>query len=225
MDYAGPSIEPSWIEQIGIIAPPHENNSWLKIVWVAGDWWEPVHRWGIYQMTPYHSAPDFLRGDLLGPNPRERGYYDTVLGHFMPDPACNVDRIQWELYRETRCYSKLIYCVQGRKGGHKRRFTKVESQEAMMLGASSQPPAIGDLPFAQPDQRTWARLAELDTFRSYNMMLDVLARSPEVLEREEQEIATRMRDAVRKHIGAQIEEVLEPHERELAEMHSVLHST
>lgn len=224
MDYAGPTVEPSWIEELERIAPPSDNLSSLRLVWVAGDWWEPVHRWCIYQMQSYHRVPEILRADLRGPHPRLRASWDPIKGVFVPDPHCNVDRIQWELYRETGCYGRLYYVLQGSKGGHKRRFTRVESQEAQILGHSGQPPAPGDLPFAQPDQRTWDRLAQLDTFRSYNMMLDVMKRSPEMLEREEQDALNRMRDKVQKWIGDQIEEELEPHERELAEMHKVIHA-
>lgn len=172
MDYEGPTPEPSWQATLDRIAPPGGRLSWLKLVWVPGDPWEPVNRWVIHQMVPIDRAPELVQGDLMGRSPRERGRWDRVLGRFVPDPFCNVSLLQWQLFQDTRCFAKPYWIVQGSHGGHKKTFNRAESVISRMNGGPKQPPLVGDLPYATPDRRTFDKLAKLDIVRSYSYLLD-----------------------------------------------------
>lgn len=73
-----------------------------------------------------------------------------------------ISRRQWELYRETGCYSQRFWIVQGSHGGHKWRFSPVEQSYLKSRGLPWDTPAPGDLPYADYDQRVHAKLVEMD---------------------------------------------------------------
>lgn len=170
IDYDGPTPDPSWQEELSRIAPRGSSLSWLKLVWVPGDAWEPVHRWTVWEMMDPPNIPEVVRADLAGRNPRVRGRYDGVLKEFIPDPACNVSYQQWKLYQQTGAYGRMLWIVQGNRGGHKRRFTRAESVISRAHGGPESPPVIGELAFAKPDRRTFVKLAQMDKVRLYSAL-------------------------------------------------------
>lgn len=208
MDWTAPTQEASWQATLDLIAPPGGRLSWLKLVWVPGDRWEPVHRWCVYQMLPIDRAPSLVRDDLRGPSPRVRGRWDRVLGRFIPDPTCNVNLLQWQLYQDTHCYGRPYWIVQGTQGGHKKSFNRIESQVARMNGAPDQPPLIGDLPFASPDQRTFDKLLKLDLVRSYGMLLDRAAKNPAAIDEHDERLLEDMRGKVWKWLESQVQDAV-----------------
>ena len=208
MDYQGPAPDETWQATLDTITPPGGRLSWLRLVWVPGDPWEPVHRWVIYQMLPIDRANDFVRADLRGPSPRERGRFDKILGTFQPDPNCNIDLLQWDLYRATGCYGRPYWIVQGSQGGHKRTFNRVESTVSRMNGGPAQPALIGDLPYATPDRRTFDKLAKLDLARSYSFLLSRVQARPEALEEHDEMIVEQMRERVWTWLESQVQDVV-----------------
>lgn len=204
MDYAGPYQEPAWQAALDGIAPPGGRLSWLRLTWVAGDPWQPIGRWCIYQMLPIDRVNALVRESLLGPSPRVRGRYDEVLGRFIPDLDCNVDLIQWQLFQKTRCYGRPYWVVQGTEGGHKKLFNRAERAVCRMNNAPDEPPAIGDLPYAAPDQRTFDKLLKHDLARSYSYLLDRVSGSQEVFDMHEQQVIDGVRGQLWKWLASQV---------------------
>jgi hypothetical protein len=211
VQYDSPTPEASWQATLDAIAPPGGRLSWLKLVWIAGDEHEPVNRWGIFQMLPLDRAPTLVRDDLRGPSPRVRGRYDRVLGRFIPDPLCNVNLLQWQLYQQTGCYGKLYWIVQGSNGGHKRQFNRMESVVSRMNGGPDQPPLIGDLPYARPDNRTFDKIAKMDLVRTYSYLLDRASKAQHdaVLDMHDKNILEQMRGQVWKWLESQVAEAVQ----------------
>jgi hypothetical protein len=158
--------DPAWVAALAAVSPPSEHVSHLHLVWEAGDPWEPGQRWVLYELYPLHATDPVLLADCRGPNPRERAYYDQVTRQFVADPNCLVTQTQWRLYRETGRYGQPFWIVQGTKGGHKRWFNRTEQKLCKMAGLPPEPPSIGDLPYADPDGRTWAQLRAFDRLQA-----------------------------------------------------------
>lgn len=210
MDYEGPTPEPAWQATLDRIAPPGGRLSWFRLVWVPGDPWEEVCRWVIYQMLPIDRTPALIRDDLMGPSPRERGRYDDVLGRFIPDAYCNVSLLQWQLYQDTGCYGRMYWIVQGTKGGHKKAFNRAESVVSRLNGGPKQPPLIGDLCYATPDNRTFDKIAKNDLVRTYSYLLDKAdGADPELFDAHDQRILDEMRGQVWKWLADQVAEAIE----------------
>lgn len=200
VEWDGPARDVrSWEQMLEQVAPRQERATWLKPVWVAGDLFEAdrrddiVERWVIYQMYPLSLLEemldpamfDLILSDLHGPNPRNRTRYDYVMHQAHPDPRCNIDRIQWLLFKETGCFGRPLWVVQGDKGGHKRRWSHNEKAVSTMLGGPEEPPLPGDLPYAEPDWRTLAALAQINTLRQACDILAEVKRDPKLFSDEE----------------------------------------
>lgn len=202
-----------WQHELDLIAPRNDEVSWLHIGWISGDPWESssmgegyrdttgVGRWCIYQMTPAKrlrgtQAGDLVLPDLEGPHPRTFGWWNARDRVFEQRKVCNVNRYQWDLYRETGCFAQPYWIVQGTKGGHLRRYTPVQQKIAQMNGGEPSPPRIGDLPYAEPDRRTWSAIAQMDLLRAYDMMIDFADRKPEHLEAAETRQVQEMRESL-----------------------------
>lgn len=198
-----------WQPELDRLFPPNQSVSHLRLVWEPGDPWEHIGRWIIYVMVPFHRANELARISLLGPHPRSRGRYDHVKRQFYPDPACFVTRTQWELFHETGYYGYPYWVCQGDRGGHRYNFTRIERIVSVMHGGPEQPPAPGDLPYAEPDMRTIWKLAELDRMRAYRRMVDFALRRPEDLDAEEEEAARQVREAIWRWLDTSITDAFE----------------
>lgn len=188
-----------WERRLDEIAPRQDHLTWLKPVWVPGDLFERdrrenvVERWMIYQMYPLPlleqmlepSMYELILRDLHGPNPRNRTRYDRVLHQAFPDPRCNIDRMQWMLFRETGCFGRPLWVVQGDRGGHKRRWSHNESVVSQLLEGPEQPPLPGELPYAEPDWRTFHALAQINTLREACDVLAAVKKDPTLFDEED----------------------------------------
>lgn len=174
--------DPAWNRALSRIAPRSENINWLHIDWFAGDPWEPVERWVVYEMTPWDTLArqreharrfgfdDEIVADLTGPNPRTRGHFDRVLKRYVVDgePAL-IDRRQWVLFREFQCLAQPLWIIQGSRGGHKRHFTPSELRHLRTRGYPHKAaPAPGELPYAEFDERVLVQLAKMDRLRQWD---------------------------------------------------------
>jgi hypothetical protein len=171
---------PEWQAMLDAIAPPATRVPWLKLVWLAGEVYEPIQRWAIYEMIPNLG--------LLGPKRPGEKREETILGEFMdhppprwrgkwvedPDVAGGkrwqseslVSRLQYELFQQTRCAPSLLWIVQGANGGH--LYTLPPHANAVWEREAGQSwPAPGDLPYAEPDVRTFTALLERDRLRRW----------------------------------------------------------
>jgi hypothetical protein len=73
-------------------------------------------------------------------------------------PAPGITRQAWELFQKYDGWARPLYVIQGDQGGHKYRYTAWESRLAKAAGARPEPPFAGDLPYAEPDERTYENL-------------------------------------------------------------------
>lgn len=153
-------------------APPNDRFPWMKLIYEEGYPWEPVERYMIYTMIParmrdsseLHQA---VFEQLEDPHPPSAhgNYYDTVKEEFIRDPNCLITERAWHLFRETGCWGRPYWVIQGERGGHKRWFTRVERQILRMAKLPDTPPAPGDLPFAEWDDRVKKRLGMLNMLK------------------------------------------------------------
>lgn len=165
-----------WQASLDALFPRNNVFSWLMIRWWAGERWrvrhasgivqtrtEAVQRWVIYQMSLPGNIPELVLPDLQGPHPRTRGHWEPRTEEWVSD--CNVNRDQWEIYQETGCYAQPFWIIQGDRGGHKRRFTPVETRLLKANGLPGDAPAPGDLPYAELDNRVLSQLISYDRLR------------------------------------------------------------
>ena len=179
-----PETVRGWQEQLERVVPRAEGYvSHLRLVWEAGDPWDPVERWYLYDCTPRsvfesaatrrrimgcpedENADAILMRDLDGPSPREDGYFDSVLGEFVQtrDRECTLS--QWRLWQAHGVYGIPWWVIQGEGGGHKRWFSAPEQKALRYAGLPDTPPIPGALPYAPFDQRVIERVLAYDRLR------------------------------------------------------------
>jgi hypothetical protein len=142
-------VPESWQRQLAELAPRVQSLSWLKIVWIAGTPDDPIQRFVIFQMTQRDKIPATVLDMLTGPPPGK-------------DHRIDLMREQWDLFRETGCYGQPFWIIQGKHGGHKRHFNRIEQMTMKMHGRPQYPPVAGSLPYAPFDQRVIEKIAPLD---------------------------------------------------------------
>lgn len=185
MDREGPTKEPSWQGELDrISARQGPFDSWLKLVWVPGETWGPVERFFVYQMHHPLLIPEMYLADLTGEAPRSRGTWDRTKG-YRADPACTIDQLQWQLYRDTGYFGRPFWVVQGFKGGHRRRWDRYESVLSRMKGGPERPPLPGDLPYCDPDHRLWSALEREKEMTAALAILKMAERQPELMDEED----------------------------------------
>ena len=185
----------AWHNALWTIAPPSEKLSWLFLRWEAGDTWEPIERWCIWQMRPLHLVRPEIIKELKGPDPRSTGHY-CAAGACMCELKSNawrggcaglIDRQQWLTYRETGCYGTRWWFIQGDQGGHKHRLDETESRVSKLFGGPVDTPCPGDLPYADFDLRTFRKIAQMDKVRCWKGMASYLERKHDQMDAEEHE--------------------------------------
>lgn len=185
--------DPHWQHELDRIAPPADTLSGLKILWEPGDHWAPRERWVIWQVYPVDRKgrpviPWYVPEDALyGPSPRATGHA-CVAGYCTcaikanawvegPKSSFGIDVWQWQLFQQTGRFHKRWWVVQGPDGGHPYRYDAFEQKYRKMKGESPDAPRIGALPYAEPDLRTWGRIAGLNLLRAHNEMTDFQSRT------------------------------------------------
>lgn len=160
---------PEWVEALRDVSPLTNAHGSLMLVWEPGDPWTPGQRWMLYEMLAPEQANYETVLALRGPNPRATGHMCTsrpVPGQF----AClcrvklegwrqedgspsEISLTQWKLYQQTGKVGRPFWVIQGSKGGHKAFLTSEEERFLRMADKPTTLPAIGDLPYAEFDQR------------------------------------------------------------------------
>lgn len=163
-------VPPEWQDALERVSGQARSDRvpWLKLVWEPGEAWEPVERWVIYEMIPRarllsHRAgreqAEAILADLAGPPPVSRRSWKVKDGRRVLSTTCFVTQREWELYRTTGCYGRPYWVLQGDHGGHKKWFNPVEQRLLRLAGRPSEPPDLGDLPYAGWDRRVEDALA------------------------------------------------------------------
>lgn len=192
---------------------------WPFLAWIPGEPWCPVQRWGIFEMIPASilrrddmaQARDGGRGlvmeDLEGPHPRARWHYDSTLGRMTPGQDAHglVTLQEWQIFRETGCWARLTWVIQGVWGGHKRRLSQGEILTLRAFGRNGDVPAPGDLPYAPFDERVMAMLAEHDRVKEEYDKYRVAKLTMKGLRHRRREAEVRFRERLLKWLDHQIE--------------------
>jgi hypothetical protein len=226
IEYDGRRPDPMVVRELRQAASPNERVNWLHVEWFAGDPWEPVERFVVYEMIPEATlrASDRFQAQFgyrdewlaacLGPNPRTMGRFDRVLGKFVSSGdayggASLIDRRQWILFRRYRALAMPVWIVQGSRGGHKRHFTPIEAQVARQAGWEfSEPPAPGELAFAPVDRRTVEALAALDRLRKWSYLTAWRRRTAGMVWKERAQVELEFRKGLSAFIDRQIEDAV-----------------
>jgi hypothetical protein len=157
-----------WEAELAELSPPTSKFTYLKLLWEPGYPWEPVERFLLYQLVPRRALTSEFQQAIVEqlehplPPSKMGNYYDAVLGTFVRNPDCLITERAYWLYRETGCWGRPYWVIQGDKGGHKRWFSEVEKKFLRLANLPSDPPAPGDLPYAPWDERVKAALATHD---------------------------------------------------------------
>ena len=153
---------PSWQEQLDRITPPSraENKARAVIWWEPGDEWEPIQRWIIYQVLPKKTIPAHILKQLEGPHPRSTGAYSEKLGCWKGGCAPDITKTAWAIYQKFGGWAKPYWVLQGDNGGHRYALFPYERVLLHLYAGKKDVAAPGDLPYCEPDQRTWNALFE-----------------------------------------------------------------
>ena len=211
-----------WVHRLHTMRPMTDHTTGLAIAWEPGDPWEPVQRWFIYEVFPKHAIPDPIREQLEGPHPREQGHpcfgkndYGTWCQCPIPKmrwvggTSPSITRQAWTLYRKYGGWARPLWVIQGKDGGHKYRFTQWESRLSAMVGGPQQPPAAGDLPYAEPDERTWEHVhlyADPALLKMYRGLVGFGLRRPGDFDATDQKAAEFAAKEVLKSFGLRVSE-------------------
>jgi hypothetical protein len=173
-----------WQRMLDEHCPVTDRLSRLVLRWEAGDPWQPIQRWVVWQcLDPKHvTIEPWVRSALNGPHPRATGHYcgdgyclcAMKRNKWVGGATRLLDRQTWELHRDTGLYGTRWWVLQGRSGGHRFAWAPDEPQAtvAAAKGLPTQTPAPGDLPYATLDGRT---LRAIDRERRAGFVMDALA--------------------------------------------------
>ncbi len=172
MYHEAPSLAPTVVRDLELLAPSGGHLSWLHCTW-RPDW----ERWCIWQMVPAHGAPAMA----WGPDMRMVTRAESALGkrtiRMAPDPRYRLflnrelmTRWAWQIHIATGHYPTPFWVVQGSEGGHKWAFSQQEEKLAKIKGFSGDPPEPGSLPYAPLDKRVIAKIAPFDQLPLWNVM-------------------------------------------------------
>ena len=185
LDYAR-QPEEGWQAMLDHATAAGERLSSLRLHWVAGDPWQPVNRWFLFQLQPWAHVSEAIHAELDGPHPRTDArleYIPRVIdGKVEHRPAIRggpcriVDRTQWTLHRQilretgVKVFPRYWWVVQGDAGGHPFMVSLEEQKLRRELGLTPDVPSAGDLPYAPFDRRVLTALERYDLFRYANRL-------------------------------------------------------
>lgn len=217
-DAEGPEPDPRWQEELDRLFPPREGVGGLHIYWEPGYGWHrnpfidrshsmPVERWIIGRVMPRHFVPPYLdRRWFEGPDPAGLGYWDRKEDRWV-SLSPPITRKQWAYWQEHQAVIQPYWVLQGDKGGHQYRLNRHESMVSRMHGGPRDTPAPGELPYAEPDRRTFGMLALRDRVRMNVATLGFIEANAERLKREERALAAEARKQVWNFLSQQFGEV------------------
>lgn len=210
------AVPEQWERELAEISPPTNRWKWLKLYWEPGHPWEPVERYMIGEMIPAESMNSpFMAGvleQLQDPDPPSAhgNYFDTAAGVFVRNEDCMITERAWHCYRETGCWQRPYWVIQGTKGGHKRWFTPVEQKLMKFMGLPTEPPAPGDLPYAEWDERVKEQLGLMDMMRSLQGQIKrrkAIAEGSSISQELEKEKEVEFRAMLVKWLSEQVDEI------------------
>lgn len=146
---------------------PNHRLAWLELAWHPG--WE---RWVIYQVVPPGATNFFVQLEPAAGAPML--HIDLEM----------LDRGQRALWERTGCFGSVLWVIQGRHGGHRRRWWPYEAALAQMSGLPKDLPDPGELCYAEMDTRVFEQLMMLDSVGKWNQMVEWCDRNPNEVDAE-----------------------------------------
>ena len=210
------AVPEQWERELAEISPPTNRWKWLKLYWEEGHPWEPVERYIIGEMVPASSMNAPFMAAILeqlqdpAPPSGHGNYFDTAAGVFVRNEDCMITERAWHCYRETGCWQRPYWVIQGTKGGHKRWFTPVEQRLLRFMGLPTDPPAPGDLPYAEWDERVKNNLAMMDMMRGVQGEMkrrQAIAAGSSLSQESEKEKEVEFRAMLVKWLAEQVDEI------------------
>ena len=179
------------------VAPPSDASSHVTILWVPGTPEAPIQRWCLFECVPVAAL--------------QRAHH-PILGALDPESADPMHRWAAAYVRATGTLPVGLWAIQGPDGGHPIAWTAAEQvlANAGVLRPATLP-ALGDLPYAEPDARVWQALkqrAQLKTLVADPYAARVIARQAAEQQARAAEVAAAeaaLRDVVREAAPALLE--------------------
>lgn len=172
------AVVAGWQDRLEALTPRSERMGWLRVRWFAGFPWAPVQRWVIEEMIPEPLLRTLARDaerdgrrlvyairleSLNGAHPHHR--FDAADGRVRRGDSMPCTVHEWETWRAERCWAQTVWVVQGPYGGHKRWYDDLDRRVCQMAALPGEPPVPGSLPYAEPSEQTFNRLAGYDRMR------------------------------------------------------------
>ncbi len=167
--------DPQWRARVEAIAPRNPRVAWLHVVWLPGEVYAPIQRWGIYEMHPNLDVvgPELV-AEFHRPPPRDRGQWvpaPGVPGGKRWHSESLVSRLQYDLFQQFHCWPQLTWIVQGDRGGHEWALTQPEEAVYRLRTGMDHWPVPGELPYAPLDQRVVDALQRRDKLRRWEAQM------------------------------------------------------
>lgn len=176
MDFAR-EPDPEWQTMLDRLDPPQDGLGRLVPWWDAGDRWQPIHRWIVLQVQPWHVVRPEIQRALEGPHPRAAAF-GRYKARVQSASFRGVDRLCYEAYHELkrrgiRGWPRRFWVVQGPNGGHPFRLSRSEEARWEAEGrphlAPAERDARGDLvpgaEYAPFDARVIRAITEYDLWQ------------------------------------------------------------
>lgn len=179
-------VPTAWADDLATVFPPSDRVPWLKIHWHAGIEYQPTQRWVVYAMQPRLDLIAAQMPDLLdcarGQDPRTWGEWirppsrdesgRATLGDLRWVSDSFLSHAQWALFQETQCFPFLFWIIQGDQGGHKWQVSSTEQAFLTSIGKpDADTPQIGQLPYAEYDNRVKEKLVAADKLRQWRQRM------------------------------------------------------
>lgn len=213
----------AWQQELDAICPPSPNLPQFYLRWEAGEAWQPLGRWVIWNLQPRRITHDPNRSawydaiiaECEGPHPRSTGHHcapnqcacEIKTGAWRDGATSLIDRDTWEVYRETGRYGRRWWVIQGAAGGHRYRLAPWERRIWHTVTGQQDVPSIGDLPYAPWDNRVKRHLLGLEQTMRWLSVVKYGEKNRHQLDTEERQEVDLAKAAVANWMAGQMDEV------------------
>ena len=141
---------PAWLDELTKLAPPGGRASSLTLRWVPGTPEQPIQRWVVFECVPVHVA-------------QALPVWMDYLARVEADPHDFMVRWAAQMVEREQRLPVPLWVIQGPAGGHPYKYTPAEEVLAKANLLPREIPAIGALPYAEPNHHVWVALHQLRT--------------------------------------------------------------
>lgn len=208
-------VPEEWETLLRGISPISHVVPWLSI------WWHPMGRlernvyvdagrWVIHECVPWEILDGREQNDL------RPMFYDKRASQ-LDEPGIQwarralVNDYQHEMFHQHRVYARQLWILQGTRGGHPTRYQPPEMDLLRAQGLDQEPPAVGELPYADFDMRVVRQMLNRNRLIAFGNDLDRWKRSAkrEEIDREWREEQREFRKEYAKWLYSTVEPQVE----------------